>query len=422
MNTKGVAIIIVAVLIVAGAGGYFLLTNDNGNNGNEFDLSKDAVGREVIVPNSIEDGIVPVGVGSLRWVSYFGMEENVVMKDTNDNSNYLGKSYMYAVGGVMNALTTMTGASGGLTNDNVSTILNFEKKPIVIVTHNVYSANNLQIEALLAGGINVCVIYELEDFIDLSTFKVSEKFEYQTKLIGKILKDSERATELIDGINSTISDIRELVKDVTPVKGYVGGLSYAGTKGMEYSSGSYLPFELTNVENVLSGNELVAGYAPAFLTNTITKDTIVFVDANGSNVMRKGGDNVSETLIKAFNANGNTGYIACPYVWFGLNFDNVLIGAYQVISYVYGDQLSKAAFDAKVDAIYDLFYGTHMSTRTYTATGVAPPTTETRIYDDMSNVIQNMNSATSNNGWRAPLYGSAYFLSDGKLTDVIVPT
>ena len=415
MNNKILTIIIVAIVAIAGVAGAVLLLNNNGNKNPDYDLSKDAVGRDVVIPNNLEDGIVPVGVGALRWVSYFGMDGNVVMKDLNDNSNYLGKSYLYAVGDTIGALTKSTTGSGSLSNEDVTFILNLTKKPIVVTTDTVYESNNLQIKALEEGGINVCIIYELEDFINLTTFKVSEKFEYQTKLVGEIMKSPARATELINGVNNTIGDIRNLVRNVTPVEGYIGALSYSGAKGITYSSGTYLPFQLANINNAIEGNDLVAEFSVAYLTQKISGSTKIFVDANGSNVMKTGADNENVALIKTFKSGGNDGYIAFPYVWFGLNFDNVLIGAYQLISYVYSAQLSKTAFTEKVNGIYDLFYGGHNSNRVVTASGVPAPTTTTSIYNDMSNVFVNM-TGTGLNGWRAPTYGNAYFLTNGTIS------
>ena len=418
MENKQIAIILASILVVASIGVAFYAFSGNDDNGsNGYDLNKDAVGRDVVVPDDINNGIVTIGVGTMRWVSYFQLEEKVVVRDMNDTSNYMGKSYMYAVGGVLDLLpaTAQTASPGALGDSDVQTILNLTKKPIVILSDSVYNQSRPQVNALERGEINICVIYELEDYIDTSAFTVTEKFEYQAKLVGKVLKSSARADELINGINGIIRDIRDLVKNVTPVDGYIGGLSYSGAKTAVYSSGSYLPFDLANVNNVLSDDNLVAGYSVSYLTTKITKDTVVFIDANGNGSLRTGADNESVALVKTFNTNGNDGYIAFPYVWYGLNFDNVLVGAYQIISYVYGDVLSKTLFTQKTNEVYDLFYGTHDSSRTRAAASVPAPTTTTSLYNDMSNQFVGSNSAA--NGWKAPLYGNAVFNADGTITN-----
>jgi len=417
MENKQIAVILAGILIVASLGVAVYAFSKDSNNSNSYDLNKDAVGRDVVIPGNIDDGIVTIGVGTMRWVSYFGLEDSVVIRDMNDTTNYMGKSYLYAVGGVLDLLpsTAQTSSPGTLDTPDVSNILNLTKKPIVIISDSVYNQSKIQVTALEKGGINVCVIYELEDYIDTTSFKVTEKFEYQAKLVGKILRSSDRADELIEGINDIITDIRDLVKDVTPVKGYIGALSYSGAKTAVYSSGSYLPFDLANVDNVLSDNNFVAGYSVSYLTSIINADTVVFIDANGNGTLRSSGDNESSALIKTFEANGNDGYIAFPYVWYGLNFDNVLIGAYQIISYIYGSVLSETHLTQRVNAVFDLFYDAHTSTRTRIAAGVPAPTETTSIYNDMSN--QFLNSTSAANGWKSPLYGEVVFKSDGTITN-----
>ena len=94
-------------------------------------------------------------------------------------------------------------------------------------------------------------------------------------------------------------------------------------------------------------------------------------------------DNTAKGILQLFI--GHEAYVAFPYIWTGMNFENVLISAYQVLKDAHG-LLTEEQFEQKVNAVYDAFLGSHMSNRDITATNVPAPSEPTSIYMDMNNM------------------------------------
>ena len=84
MNAKVIAIAVVAVLVVAGAGfGIYQLTKDSDSKGDR--TVTDIRGREVSIPGDVQK-VVCVSAGALRMVSYFDIDK-VVGIDSMDKAS-----------------------------------------------------------------------------------------------------------------------------------------------------------------------------------------------------------------------------------------------------------------------------------------------------------------------------------------------
>jgi len=99
--------------------------------------------------------------------------------------------------------------------------------------------------------------------------------------------------------------------------------------------------------------------------------------------------------------------VAFPYIWTGMNFENVLISAYQVLKDAHG-LLTEEQFEQKVNAVYDAFLGSHMSNRDITATNVPAPSEPTSIYMDMNNMYMVRRAN--------PVYGEIFISEEGTMT------
>ncbi|MFA7342474.1 MAG: hypothetical protein WCY65_04840, partial [Candidatus Methanomethylophilaceae archaeon] len=140
MNKQMPVTIAIVLVLLAGAVGFgagYIVYN---NSSDELpDGVIDAVGRSVQIPESLDDGIVTVGVDTLRFVSYFNLNEKVVMVDLGDKSAaQRGKAYQYAYEYNTDAnLTSHT--HNGLPSADIEAIGNLAPS-LIIVSHTVYNA------------------------------------------------------------------------------------------------------------------------------------------------------------------------------------------------------------------------------------------------------------------------------------------
>ncbi|MDR0309624.1 MAG: hypothetical protein LBH88_02560, partial [Candidatus Methanoplasma sp.] len=81
MNNKLIAIFAIVIIVVAGAGVVFLLTQDNSVEGKTI---TDARGREVAVPDEI-NSILAIKSCSLQLVSFFDAVNKVTWLDINES-------------------------------------------------------------------------------------------------------------------------------------------------------------------------------------------------------------------------------------------------------------------------------------------------------------------------------------------------
>ena len=84
---------------------------------------------------------------------------------------------------------------------------------------------------------------------------------------------------------------------------------------------------------------------------------------------------------------GHEVYVACPYIWTGMNYENVLVGAYQILHDAY-ELLSDSELEQKIDAVYKGFLGSSDSLRNETASSVPVPESGTSVYDDMNGLYE----------------------------------
>lgn len=417
------AIILVAVIVVAGVGVYFFTSASGDDKTNS--ANTDFVGQEIVPVDNLDNGIVAVGQDSFRWMTYFGLADKCVMVDQNDMTNYLGKSFMYVgraqvdIEGGDSAKLDGTAArkyfthtNGGITSDDVRTIL--ELKPsIMIVPIGVYEKHPNEMKAIDNAGINTLAIDEIYTFLDSKTFAITSNLEKQIDILSKALGQEKRGNELKAAFEEIVNDLKSISGKVTEKRtAFVGSVSYSGPHDISTSLAYYLPFELANVTNILSGSADYTGsgvkeYSASDIKNGIKEDTILFVDASGYSV---NSNNNAQGIIKMFE--GHEAYLIAPYIWTGINYESVFIDAYQILRYAYGDSvITEAQMDEKINHVYDLFFGTHESNRNiseFTKFSASLPEKGTSIFDDMSEFYK---AAKGN-----PIHGEISIDSNGKMS------
>lgn len=387
------------VIIVAVAGTACAVSFDNSNSGT--DGNTDFAGYEIKPVENLDKGIVAVGQDSFRWVTYFGLANKCVMVDMNDKTNYMGKSFMYV--GKAQALNAnndlkYTSTNCGITADDVRTIINLNPS-IVIVPADFESTLPQEMKALRSANLNIYHITNVYQFLtEDGTFELTEEMTKQIDGLGKVLGKSDRAESLKKVIRDTVADILSIRENITERRtGYIGSIAYGGAHGVDSSMSYYLPFELAGVENIIKDVNAdadkishVATYSATSIKEHIKEDTILFLDATGIyTFVGKDGkylsnSNTDQGIIKLFE--GHDAYLACPYIWTGLNIENVLVGAYQILHDAY-ESLSDDEFKQKIDAAYDGFLGSADSIRKEPASGV-PVSEGLTVYEDMSHVYE----------------------------------
>lgn len=381
-----IAVAVVAIIVVAGAA---VILNKGGRTVSD---DTDFAGYAITPVEDLDGGIVAVGQDSFRWMTYFGVADRCVMVDYNDRTNYMGKAFMYvgkaqALGS--NADLKYTSTNCGVTPEDVRTIINLNPS-IIIVPAEFESTYPQEMKALRSAGLNVYHIANVYTFLTEGTFELTSEMSQQIDKLGKVLGLEGRAEEIKDFISSTVSDILGLRSGITGKRtGYIGALAYNGAHGLDSSMSYYMPFELAGVENIMKGVKAegdsassVATYSATTISERMDDDTVLFMDSTGVYTCTT---NTDKGIMELFE--GHDAYLACPYIWTGINPENVLVGAYQILRDAYG-LLTDEEFERKADAVYAGFLGSSVSDRIEEASKVPVPEEGTSVYDDMSDVYQ----------------------------------
>lgn len=386
-----IAVAVVAVLVIAGAA--VVLTMDNGKGGDsEWDPSKDFAGYTIKPVENFDNGIVAIGQDAFRWMTYFGVADKCVMVDLNDKTNYMGKAFMYV--GKGQALEANSDLQYGVGNcmiqpADVRTILDL-KPSLVVVPAEFENNYPNEMKSLRESGLNVFHLAYLYNFLENGSFETIDVFDRQIDALGTVLGKEDRASDLKNVINSTVQDILSIRENVTEKRtGYIGAVAYNGAHGVDSSIAYYLPFELAGITNILSEDAIgadksshVGTYSATYIKENMKDDTILFIDGTGAYTCTT---NTDKGIMELFK--GHEAYIACPYIWTGINYENVLVGAYQILHDVYG-LLSDEEFKAKANAVYEGFLGTSESLRSESAGGIGVVEGGISVYDDMNHMYE----------------------------------
>lgn len=388
-QTSVISIVAVAIIVIAAVA---VLVMNNGDDGPDIDPTKDFAGMDIVPVGDLDDGIVAIGQDSFRWVTYFGLADRCVMVDRNDSTNYMGKSFMYV--GKAQALMVdpdlkYTSTNCGITPADVSTIINLDPS-LVVVPAQFEQSYPLEMKALREAGLNIFHIGYIYTFLENGTFRMTSDLVKQIDDLSLVLNMQDRGQELKDLIDGTVSDILSIRDRITEMRtGYIGALAYNGAHGVDSSMTYYMPFELAGITNImLSDSETadkdshVGTYSATDISKGIRDDTILFLDATGIYTCTT---NTDRGILELFE--GHEAYVACPYIWTGMNYENVLVGAYQILHDAYG-LLTDEELEQRIDAVYRGFLGTSESLRNEVVSGIPVPETGTSVYDDMNNLYE----------------------------------
>lgn len=140
------AIVIVAIVVLAGAGAVLMTDHGGDDIQDGADHVTDSAGRSVPIPESLDGGIVVVGMSTspLRLLSMFDVHDHVIEVDMNEVNNPLnGRGYAFA----FDYTDCEYHANNTLDNETVESIAS--KNPsLVVVMDTVYTTYRDNVEIL----------------------------------------------------------------------------------------------------------------------------------------------------------------------------------------------------------------------------------------------------------------------------------
>lgn len=356
MNKQMPVTIAIVLVLLAGAVGFGAGYIVHNNGGDEQPAGViDAVGRSVQIPESLDNGIVTVGVDTLRFVSYFNLDEKVVMVDAGDKSAaQRGKGYQYAYAYNNNSNISQH-THNGLPSADIEAIGNLAPS-LIIVSHTVYNAYKVNCD-ILAKVFTLVVIYELsEDSFMTENYTLGEDFVFQVELLGQIFQMEDRAEELINGINGFFTQIRDLVDGRTTNQSvYLAGTAVAGAKALDWTVGNFASLELVGGINSYTGSTSAAAVEIGPEAVGALGFDIVFLDPTSYNMIN--GDADSQRVLEYISNSSADVYVMMPYFWFGCNFDNVIANAYYLAYVLYDGIYNETVMMGHINDVYEFFYG-----------------------------------------------------------------
>ena len=386
MDRKTMILVAALAIIVVGVGvGAYILTDSGDNDSGDSDTEPqpgqetrkfvtDAVGRQVPIPDSLDDGIITVGTaGPLRYLSLFDVYDDVIEVDFGDaNPNKNGRGFSYAY----DYTVKPNHGKQDLTNELVEHIADMHPS-LVVMQESVYM-NNTNLAEILAKAVTVLVTpgQNMVDFINYDDYTICDTYVESITMVGQILKKEDRAKEHLQDVQNIIDDIRKYVRPGTdPGSTYVAGLTIHGSNVWTTTFPDYMPLRLTGGNNAYTGPADKEGRATLNVEDamgcilkyengkyTNLCDRVIIDPSSSDKVMEPQTQKMLEGLYK-INNDGNPDndidmFVTYPIVWCYINYDCVLAGSYYLCELQYGT-LTHDEVVKKVQNVFETFYGNH---------------------------------------------------------------
>lgn len=363
MDKRYIAIIAVLVVVIAGAVAWFAIPrgNDDVNHNPDGETVTDALGREVVIPSTLENGIVTIGSsGPLRFASMFDVYDDIIEVDKGDiTDSRNGRGYSYAFEYFRLDPKTQSHADNALDAKTAESI--HEKNPSLVITNEgIWNKDQVNFE-LLASDCTVVVLKDQQmQYMTDDQWGLADYFEFNVNLLGKVLDKEDRAKEVIAGIEDIIKDLRSY-NGASDIRVYVAGVTISGSNPLNATFPKYIPFTLngiTNAYNLGSTANKVELTEEQF--TKLGMDMIVIDPSSSDKIKNTSSQYVLRYLYTINNdsdpSNDVPMYITFPIVWDSINYDCALASAYFTSHLVYG-KLTLDDVKEKVQHIFDVFYG-----------------------------------------------------------------
>lgn len=369
-RNKIFAVVVIVLLASVAISAVLLSQGTDGGSDDDPSAVLDMAGRDVTeVADMNVERVVATGPGALRFVSYLNCSDMVVAVEAREGPAYNAKSYMYAFEyDDRSRYDRSIGSGGDGLIEYPEQLLGLDNVPQVIIysvpSASLTSQQQAHIETAEKLGMKVVVILELDTMLN-GTDSLSETFVRQTTLLGKVLDREERAAELLTFIEDALGDLKARAASVSASErgatAYIGSLSYAGAKGFDHSSSWYDPFAILGADNIVTGGSQVV-YQINMEDIIGAQPDHIFLDPTGYKTFisnwNNGSSGQSKATLETLTAfQEGRAFMTIPFIWYGVNFDNVLLGAYYIGMVMYPSAFGDVNIGEKAAEIYTAFVG-----------------------------------------------------------------
>lgn len=358
MNVKASSVATVAMLLMAGIGLLSIQEDSNlrdnsliaGASGTVIDF----VGREVPIPENLDNGIITVGrVNTLRWLAYFpDAMENVIMYDKGirDAIGTSGAAYTYAYKNILEPLPIHT-------NDSmIDSEEMYKLNPSLIIVNNDVYENYKDRCHVLEIFFPLVVVDEMLDLLQLgfwdAEYKLCDRFVDQADLYGKILKMEDRGEEVKNIFQKHLDGIRDMVitNDFTA---YIAGPMFRGPHVLNETFPKYITLDLAGGTNAYrSESKLDMLKLDPEQFDRLEFDAIFFDPSSAGKL------DESQLALESLSKKPDVRiYITVPSVHHGSNWDCVLAGAYYLAHIVNDTDDTDEDIKDLARSIFIDFYG-----------------------------------------------------------------
>lgn len=325
-----------------------LLATGCANNQSQQTVEKikitDLSDRKVEVPQQVDE-IVALGSGALRQIVYLGAADKVVGVEDIEHrkDNYAPYNLAYQEFRDLPTVGPNHGGDAELIAAQAPDVIFFKGDP--------GEAKSLQQKT----GIPVINLM-------IGDFPRRNEVLYKSwRLIGKILDKEERAEELIQYMEGSITDLKERttgISDQQKPEVYAGGITHRGGHGIAGAKEPFPPFQFVQAKNVASelGHKAVTSVMVSREKILDWNPEIIFINSANQNLVKedlqKHPEYKSLTAVKEGKIYG-----MLPYSYYHRNFGSILANSYYIGKILYPDKFSDIDPAAKADEIYKEFVG-----------------------------------------------------------------
>lgn len=310
---------------------------------------RDALGREVTVPDSIRSAVA-LRSGALRLISY--MDLTSVIGYIEGNEKIRSTPYNLANQNLKELETIGTG-------NNFDTELLAAGNVDLIVTSYMNAGEADKMQKLTGKPVFVLKYGNLDDQIG--------DFYNSLLLLGELFNRKERADSLINYISSTIRECSLRTKDLydSTITAYIGGVAYSGSHGITSTVPSYPTFRMVSVKNA-SGSLISSTRTRRRSQGNKFIDTeqliiwdpdYIFLDMSGSAIWQEDMKKPAISLTLRAIQNKKV-YTLLPYNWYTINYENILCNTWFIGKIVHPEAFEDINVEQKCREIYTFFLGT----------------------------------------------------------------
>lgn len=334
--------------------GVFLLAGCNNGTGNKGKNEvTDMIGRTVKVNPGSYKKVVCIGAGALRLYSYVGDVNLLSGVEDIDNISLTNRPKIFDTSArpyfIVNKETFKKLPSCGVGGPNAQKaeaekILECDPDLIISEYEDVTIADSLQEKT----GVPVITLkYGYKGVFD-------EAIQNSISLLGKILKEEERANKL----NKYITDQKQIISDrtkdlVSNESVYICGLGNWGTTNHLMTAQNYEPLNVVHANNVVKdlpkdGIGPITAEKLVSLGENIDK---MFIDTAAIRNIDLG-DSIVKTTLESIKAWKNKEvYLQMPYNAYYTNVETALANTWFYAKTIYGDAFKDIDMTAKTNEI-----------------------------------------------------------------------